>query len=248
VKLWHGVALGVAAYAFFFVINAPAAKVLPALQPVLPPVHLQGIEGSVWSGFAMRASTRLVQLDAVRWELRPLALLTGRFEFALQGQLHDRPLLARAGKAWFGHAYLADVQGSVPAQDVLGWVQARQLGVQGYLDFNLDKVRWTDARLPAIEGVMSWSPANIVTPVELDFGSTRLETQIGENGATLGKLTTSGSALLVNADVQVDPAGSYRLDAAIRQDGEVSNAVANFLSTFAEYRDGVHYFEWSSTL
>ncbi|MDT8388603.1 MAG: type II secretion system protein N [Thiogranum sp.] len=247
-KLWHGVALGLAAYAFFFVINAPAAKVLPALEPVLPPVQLQGIDGSVWSGSAMRASTQPVQLDAVRWELRPLALLTGRFEFALQGQLQDRPLQARAGKAWFGRAYLADVQGSVPAQDVLGWVQVRQVGVQGFLDFNLDEVRWTDARIPAIEGVMSWSPASIVTPVDLDFGTARLETQIGDNGATLGKLTTSGSALLVNADVQVDPGGSYRLDAAIRQEGEISDAVANFLSTFAEYRDGVRYFEWSSTL
>jgi hypothetical protein len=124
----------------------------------------------------------------------------------------------------------------------------RQVGVQGYLEFDLDEVRWSDARVPAIAGVMTWSPASVVTPVAIGFGTARLESGFGEGGMSLGKLTTSGSTLLLEADMQLSPDGAYRLDAAIRQDGDLPAAVANFLSTFAEYRNGTYYFEWSNSL
>lgn len=247
-KRWHGIAIGLVAYLLFLVINAPAARVLPLLQPLLPAVQLRNVDGTVWSGSSAWALAGPVQLQAVRWKFRPFALLTGKTEIALNGQLQGRTLQARIGKHWFGGPYLRDLQGLVPVQELLTWMQVGQVGAQGNLELSLDEVRWSDARIPAIAGLMTWLPARVVTPMEIDFGKAQLESRLGEGGMSLGKLTTSGSALLVAADVQLNPDGAYRMDAEIRQDGEVPSAVANFLSTFAEYRNGSYHFEWSNSL
>lgn len=247
-KLWHGIAIGLVAYLVFLVASAPAARVLPLLQPALPTVQLHTIDGTIWSGSSAWVVAGPVQLQSVRWKFRPLALLTGKVEIALSGQLQGRTLQARAGKHWFGGSYLRDLQGSVPVPELLTWMQLRQVGVQGWLEFALDEVRWSDTRIPAIAGVMSWLPARVVTPMEIDFGKAQLESRMGEAGMSLGKLTTSDSALLIAGDVELGPDGAYRLDAEIRQDGEVPSAVANFLTTFTEYRNGTYHFEWSSTL
>ena len=54
--------------------------------------------------------------------------------------------------------------------------------------------------------------------------------------------------LLVDADVELKPDGAYRLDAQIQQKGDVPDAVAQFLSTFAEYRSGSYRLDWSDSL
>ena len=84
-------------------------------------------------------------------------------------------------------------------------------------------------------------------PLEVVLGSAQLDT-VAEQGVTRGKLKTSGGALLVDADVELQPTGVYRLDAQIRQKGEVPEAVAQFLSTFADYNNGSYRLEWSDSL
>ena len=83
--------------------------------------------------------------------------------------------------------------------------------------------------------------------MEVALGSAQLDT-VAEQGVTRGKLKTSGGALLVDADVELQPTGVYRLDAQIRQKGEVPEAVAQFLSTFADYNNGSYRLEWSDSL
>jgi general secretion pathway protein N len=247
-KFWQGITLGVIAYLVLLVATAPAARVLPLLRPVLPGVQLSGIDGTVWSGSAVQAVAGNVQLQQLQWKFRPFALLAGTTEIKVRGKLQGRNLRARVGQRWFGHRYLSDVQGAVPAQHVLDWARAKQVNVQGHLEFELEDVRWSEARLPAVAGVVTWSPASVVAPVELAFGTARLETGMGEGGGSRGKLTSSGGNLLVEADVEADPGGDYRLNAQIRQQGDVPQAVANFLSTFTEDRNGSYHFEWSGSL
>ena len=247
-KPWQAVLTGVAAYVVFLLATAPAAKLLPLVQPRLGGVQLAGVDGTLWSGSAALVTANPVQLQDVQWRLRPLLLLLGRAEVALEASWQGRPAAALAGKALFGGSYLADVSATLPAPDVLRWLEVRQVSVEGNLALDLARLEWpADGALPAITGAASWTPARVSAPVEVALGSAQLDT-VAEQGVTRGKLKTSGGALLVDADVELQPTGVYRLDAQIRQKGEVPEAVAQFLSTFADYNNGSYRLEWSDSL
>lgn len=247
-KLWQGALTGVAAYLFFLLITAPAAKVVPLLQPRLEGVQLAGVDGSLWSGSAALVSVRPLQLQDLRWRFRPLALLLGRAEVALQASWQGRPVAALAGKPLFGGPYLADVSATVAASDALGLVRAKQVTVDGNLALELQRVQWTaGVAVPAVTGVANWTPARVSAPVEVVLGSAQLDT-VAEQGMTRGTLKASGGTLLVDAQVELRPDGVYRLDAQIQQKGDVADAVTQFLSTFAEYNNGSYRLEWSDSL
>jgi general secretion pathway protein N len=244
-RLWHGVALGVGAYLFFMVATAPAARVLPLLQP--EGVQLAGLEGSLWSGSAALVTVSPVQLQDLEWRFHPFALLLGRAEVTLDARLQGRPVSARVGDRLFGSRYLADVDATVGASDLLGWLRVNQIAAEGNLALELSEVRWPEGALPALTGTAAWTPARVSAPVELSLGTVRLDAA-AEDGATSGKLSSSGGALLVDGDVRLEPDGAYRLDARIRQEGDVPDAVGRFLTTFADYDDGVYRLEWSDRL
>jgi len=247
-KPWQGVLTGVAAYIFFLLVTAPAAKLLPLVQPRLGGVQLAGVDGSLWSGSAALVTANPVQLQDLAWRFRPLVLLLGRAEVALQASWQGRPAAALAGKALFGSTYLADVSATVPAPDVLRWLKVKQVRVEGSLALALARLEWASGSdLPAVTGAASWTPARVSAPVELVLGTAQLDT-VADQGVTRGKLKTSGGTLLVDADVELKPDGVYRLDAQIQQKGDVPDAVAQFLSTFAEYSNGSYRLEWSDSL
>jgi general secretion pathway protein N len=246
---WRGVLTGVVAYLLFLVVSAPAAKVLPWLQPRMPDVQFSVVDGSLWSGRALTVQAAPVQLNDVSWSLRPLALLTGRLEFAVDAELRGREVEGRAGRALFGQPYLAAVQGRVAASDLLRWSgQRQQVKLAGDLAFDLERVVWAaQAGVPAIAGTLVWSPAQVLAPLELSLGRAELVTRI-EEAASRGELQASGGALRVTADVVMNPDGKYSLDARIQQQGDAPPAVTEFLSTFADYQNGTYRLEWSDSI
>jgi general secretion pathway protein N len=245
--LWRGVLAGVAAYLLFILVTAPAAKFLPYLQARLHGVQLSGVDGSLWSGRALLVQAPPVQLNDVSWSLRPLALLTGQFEFAVEGELRGNRVQARAGSSLLGRPFLTDVKGRVTAADLLHWLGQRQVKLAGDLDFDIEEVAFAESGVPALAGTVVWSPARVLAPLELALGKAQLATRI-EDTASRGKLETSGGALLVQADVEMAADGKYKLDALVQQKGDVPQAVTQFLSTFAEYSNGSYRFEWSDSI
>ena len=244
---WRSVLLGAVAYLLFLVMTAPAAKVLPLFQSQLQHVQVAGIEGSLWSGKAAQVDVSALRLQDVKWRLRPFALFVGRAVFKINGHLQAQRIRAKAGSTFLGTPYLSDVKGSIAANELLRLLGIHQLQLGGQLDFDIDDVEWVESGLPAMTGSVSWSPAQLISPLNLAFGKAQLETQI-ESTVTRGKLNASGGALLVQADVELKSDGAYRFDANIQQKGDVPQAVSKFLSTFADYKDGNYRFEWADKL
>ena len=244
---WAGVLVGLFAYLLFLVLAAPAAKVLPLFQPRLGDIQFTGLEGSFWTGKAARVDVPPLQLQDVNWRFRPLALFVGRAVFGVRVQLQQQEIKARIGSSFLGEPYLSNISGRVRASDLSYWLGLTQLQLDGSVAFDFDDVAWSDSGVPALAGRATWSPARVVAPLQLMLGMAQLDTRI-EDAATRGKLQVSGGALLVQADVELKPDGAYRLDANIQQKREVPRAVAKFLSTFAEYRDGAYQLEWADQL
>lgn len=247
--VWRTVTAGVVAWLVFLVATIPANQAL-ALAPPMPGVVIGGIQGTVWRGQARSVVAEGVLLENVRWRFRPLALFTGRFEFDLQGKLGSKPLRAVAGTAFSGEPYLGDVRLSIPASEVLYRLGINKVTVAGELALDLDDVRFSSTGVPLFSGEMRWVPANVEAPLVLSLGTATLTTQ-HDDDLTQGKLVARGGALQVDADVELETSGAYRLNATIRLaqgNGTVPQAVTKFLSTFAEYDDGSYRLEWSDTL
>jgi general secretion pathway protein N len=244
---WRLLVAGLAAYAVFLVLSAPAAKLLPYLQARLPGVQFAAPSGTLWSGQAVRVGAGAVQLDRLRWRLRPLALFKGALEFSLDAELGGRPLTGRAGMGVFSGAYLSDVVGQVVASDLLYWTGMTQVKLDGQLDFAIDAIKGIGSGLPAVAGTISWSPARVLAPLELNLGQAQLVTQI-ESGATRGQLSASGGVLSGTGELTVNPDGNYALVAELQTKGSVPQAVDKFLATFAEFKDGKYRLEWSDQI
>jgi hypothetical protein len=121
------------------------------------------------------------------------------------------------------------------------------VSVAGNLALQFDRVQWGEGRVPALTGNATWAPAQISAPLELALGRAQLDS-VADRGVSRGKLQVSGGALLVEADVELDPDGVYRLDAQIQQKDSVPDPVRQFLSTFADYANGRYRLEWSASL
>ncbi|MFQ5643205.1 MAG: type II secretion system protein N [Thiogranum sp.] len=243
--LWQGVLSGVVAYLFFMVVTAPAVKVLPLVQP--EGVRATGVDGTLWSGRAARVAVPAVQLTDVRWRFRPLALFIGQVRFAIEGSLQGQRIEADAGSSFLGKPRASDVRGRMAASELLKLPGLQQVRLDGMLDFDISEVEWPDSGYPAVAGTVVWSGARVGAPYELELGKMQLETRI-EDGVTRGTLKNEGGALLLQADVEMNSSGAYRLNARLQQKGDVPQAVTGFLTTFAEYKDGTYILEWSDSI
>lgn len=244
---WRVVAAAAAAYFFFLLATAPAAKILPLLRSQMPAVQLAGVGGSLWSGEAVQVNAGAVVLTEVKWSLRLLALFKGALEVDIDAQLDGRPIGARAGRGLFGGRYLQDVNGQLSAGRVLRLLNVKTMDIDGQLAVSLDAVEWDGAALPGVTGRLDWTPALVNRPIELNLGSARIDATV-ESGVTTGQLTASGGALTVQGEILLQPDGSYRLDANLKKQGAVPDAVDKFLSTFTEFRDDSYRLEWSDKL
>lgn len=84
---WSWVALGVGAYVAFALAKFPAPV---AVQWFVPGnVSVSGIQGTLWSGSASAMSVDGFALRDVRWRVRPLQLLLGRVDAALEARLPE---------------------------------------------------------------------------------------------------------------------------------------------------------------
>ena len=240
------VAAGIVAWLVFLVATIPADRVL-AFAPPMPGVAIGSVQGTLWNGQANLVVAKGVQLDDVHWRYRPLSMFVGRFEFGLEGKLAGKPQRALAGKKFFGPLYLDDVQVSIPAAEVLYRMGMNKISVGGQLLLDLNDVRFSPAGIPMFGGQVQWAPAEVEAPLVLSLGTATMTTQ--NNGdVTAGNLVANGGALEVQANVTLEAGGAYRMDATIRENGEVPQAVTKFLSTFAEYENGSYRLEWSDNL
>jgi general secretion pathway protein N len=244
---WRLALAGLAAFLVFLVLSAPAAKLLPYFQPQLPGVQFSGVSGSLWSGQALRVDAGAMQLSKVHWRLRLLALFKGALEFSIDADYGGQPLVGRAGIGLFSGPYAADVVGRLAASDLLYGTGMSAIVLDGQLDFAIDDIAGIGSGVPTVAGAVSWSPARVLSPIELDLGQAQLVTRI-ESGVTRGKVSASGGVLAVSGDLTVNPDGNYTLVAEIQKKGSVPQAVDKFLATFAEFRNGNYRLEWSDQI
>lgn len=239
--------LGVASYLVFLVLLTPVAKVFPWLQPHFEDIELYGAQGSVWFGQAALIESDLLRLQDVHWNWQPGALLTGHLEFSLQANLDGQAVQTHIGTSLLGNQYLSHVQGLVSADELLYWLDIRGAELQGMLDLQLDHVQWGAGQIPLISGRIRWSPATLMQPISLSLGVVDIQMQPSEDGSA-GTLEAKEGVLQAIGELALSSDGVYRINADIKKNGTVPQAVSGFLDTFTESSNGVYKLEWSDSL
>ncbi len=102
---------GIATFVIGLVITFPARMAYQWLAP--DELKLSGIDGTIWHGSAAQGTAGGLYLANISWSYEPLALLTGKFEFASSSNLASGFFDARIAVGLGGKLTLSDVSGAL---------------------------------------------------------------------------------------------------------------------------------------
>jgi len=122
--------------------------------------QLGGISGSIWSGSAQEMSLAGLYLHDVRWQLRPMKLITARLALSLEASLSSGFVEADVAVSPDGSILVTDLNGSLPLQAVTGLV--RIPGLSGNASVQLTELEVRDGLPVAVVGTVA--VANLVAP------------------------------------------------------------------------------------
>lgn len=163
-------------------------------------LKLSGINGSIWRGNAAQGSARGVYLTNVKWRFQPLALLTGKLEFATSSNPASGFLDADIAFGAGGSLTMSDVAAAVSLASMADALPLS--GIEGDATLQFDQIVIKDG-VP-IEAVGTVNIANLVSrylsPDKL--GDYRAEFQTADDGI-LGSVEALSGVL--------DLAGTIRL-------------------------------------
>jgi general secretion pathway protein N len=210
---WSWLALGVGAYLAFALSTLPAGTAVRWFVP--PPVALNGIQGTVWSGSAANGTIGDLPVQDVRWHLRPWTLLTGRVGANVEARFGDG-FLKTGITASTSRVQFDDLRGGTSLSTLALMLPVR--GMRGQ----------ASVALSSLELENGW-PAHILgdlklAALELANGNSN-PVALGDYTVTFGeaparsiaaRFVDNGGPLEVAGTVVVNPAREYTFDALIK--------------------------------
>lgn len=207
------VVLGLLAYLLFLVWTFPAERAAALIRTKAPQLQLAGVTGTVWSGRAATLQYQGQRLSRFKWQFQPLALFTGRAQFAIafDGE-------GRSGRADVG----LSLDGSVVAQAVTAQLPIAELtplfgvpvSLSGLIEVKLDELTVANDKIQSAQGEVQWRDAAVTSPVAQPLGafSAQLTT---EAAGIKAQLRDEGGPLQLDGTVRLINDGSYQFSAKV---------------------------------
>lgn len=188
----------------------------------------QGVDGSLWKGRAERLAVDGFAFGPVVWQLRPLALLTGRIEFHCFVQSGHGGGELRLGKNVFGTTGVRDVRLTLPAADIGRQLQLPLVTVDGDFLIDLDEVRPADGWIESLRGEVSWQAARVLQPAPVPLGTLTMQLEM-RDGRVVGVLGDEGGPLELSGEFGVDANRTYQIDALLKPRADADQQVRQAL-------------------
>jgi general secretion pathway protein N len=214
---WSWLALGVGAYLAFALTAFPAGTAVRWFVP--PPVALNGIQGTVWSGSAASGTIGGLPVQDVRWHVRPWTLLIGRVGANVEARLADgflnTGLTASTSRVQFN-----DVRGGTSLATLAPMLPVR--GMRGQASVALASLEIENGWPAHILGELKLAALEIAPFVS--NGNSNL-VPLGDYTVTFGeaparsitaRFVDNGGPLEVAGTLAVSPAREYTFDALIK--------------------------------
>ncbi|WP_455203563.1 type II secretion system protein N [Kaarinaea lacus] len=225
------VLLGLACYLAFLIVTLPANAVYGYWKNWLGaevPLVLEGIDGSIWSGSAAQALISDQKVQKLKWQFRPIKLLMGKAELALDFSLQEGYGKGNLGKSLFGGIYLHDVEAWLPMMEFLTFFNMQSLKPGGALAINLNELQIQDRTIASAIGSLVWQDAEVTILKPMPLGSLQVELQPDDDGIK-GVLSDQGGPLQAEGLFTLNSEGKYDFNAALAvrdsQQKDLQNAI-----------------------
>ena len=228
---------GLLAWAFFMVINLPAAFVYQ-LAPVPNNVAVNNITGTIWSGQAGEATINGIALNNINWDIQPAALLRQNLQADISlGDLQS-PVSAQASvTASRSGVMVSDATIDVAAE----WLQTMVpipdfviVDVTGNLNLNVRGMNLTQQGCQSLDGQLLLERSHLESP----FGNIRLGDASADLSCNQGQLTAqvSQSSDDISTDGQLNlyPNQRFDISATLVPGDEMPEQLAQGLDFVAE--------------
>jgi len=214
---WSWLALGVGAYLAFALSTFPAGTAVRWLVP--PPLVMNGIRGTAWSGSATSATIGGLPVQDIRWHVRPWTLLTGRVGANVQARLADG-FVSTGLTASTSRVQFDDLRGGTSLATLALVLPVR--GMRGQASVALPTLELENGWPVRIQGELKLAALEIVP-----FGSNGNSNYVplgdytvtfGEapQGSIAARFVDNGGPLEVAGTLVVTPAREYTFDALIK--------------------------------
>ncbi len=204
------------AYVVFLVASFPAGTAHRWFAP--DALHLDGIDGTIWTGSAELASLPGMPMRELRWNLDALPLLLGRVSVQFEARLADG-FVRGAVAVSPGTVSVANLQASANLAVLDGALNLG--GVQGLANLNLQSLELEDGWPTAVTGSLRieqlWVPPLIPSgssPAAIPFGNFELTLSGVAGRSVLAVVRDTGGPLEITADLALELVRPYSLAGA----------------------------------
>lgn len=205
---------GLALLGVFLVITLPASHLLGWFGGGR--VAAQGIDGTAWRGRVERLAIDGFVFGPVVWQLRPLALLTGRIEYQLFVQSGNGGGELRFGRSLFGSTRVSAAQLTLPAVEVGRQLRVAMVTLAGDFHIDVAELSLADGWVDALDGQALWQAARVLQPDPVPLGTLQMQLGLRE-GRIVGALGDDpGGPLELAGEFVMGADRQYQLDALIK--------------------------------
>ena len=239
-RYWRLVALGVGVYLLILLVAFPAGRAARYLEQQVTGLSLQAVSGTVYSGQAGKLVIQGVPAGAVRWTMRPAALLLGRLEYhvTLDGE-------SLRGSGNFGSGLgvalvVQDVTAEISPEFLLERFSPIPIQSTGMVTLTLDTLRVKEGFPDELYGQMSWKNAALQDPVKLSLG--QVDIVLGSTGDSVtGNISNTPGEIRVSGDISLQAAGQYNLRLSLTPDTAAPTELLQMLDAYGQRQSGGSY-------
>lgn len=229
--------LGVIAYLAVLIATAPASLAWRlAADRLEPPSWLNPgrVSGTLWSGSAAPLRLQGLELQALRWRLRPTGLLSGGLVYGLELTAADGHAKGRL-RLGPGGVRLSDWRGGLPAARLAqGPLSKLPMALQGELVLDLAHLELDRAgRVAGLAGTLGWLGAAAGLDVPLPLGDLRGDLSREDDGTLVADLGDLDGPLAVQGSLRLAPDRGYHLEAIVTPRDAAAPGLRAALDTLA---------------
>jgi len=216
---WIWIALGLGAYAVFFLNALPAATAVRWLAP--SEMRIADVEGTIWSGRAGLASLPGLPMRDLRWNIRGWPILIGRLSGRVGGRLSDGFLdtefAAPLASLGAGPLPVRETRLSTSLASLSEVLPESVTGVAGLTSLDLEELVIEDGWPNRIIGTLRISDLEVEPFVGagntmIRLGSYEIAFLESSSATVSATIRDIGGPLEVNGTVSLQPSREYLLE------------------------------------
>jgi general secretion pathway protein N len=219
------IAAAAAAFVLGLVALFPARLALAWFAPA--EFRTAGVEGTIWSGRAARASAGGIFLAPLSWEFRPSALLGGAAGYRIDAEMPGGSVRGDVAVSVTGALKVSDLQASVPLESVSRIMPVAQ--AEGRLRADIERGRFDDGWPSELVGTVSVEDLVYRPAGSNSIGNYRVEFLPTEDGGLRGVLADGGGPLEVAGEIALTGERNYELRGEVKARPGAPAALANSL-------------------